>query len=172
MWCGPVQSKSKDQTERRNIGSYRSGWLATARAAKYNQKKEHLQFFFFLESALFSVDSYVLLSIGINNLVAGDSQDQPYQIRCSRSRGPDEAKCTYAHPLSGIVWDSGHETRERGTGPPTHQNLWTVDPVSWEVHVFLKDMFPCVFDSLDRVRVPLNFGGYDFVISEPRVDGP
>ena len=45
-------------------------------------------FFFFLESALFSVDSYVLLSIGINNLVAGDSQDQPYQIRCSRSRGP------------------------------------------------------------------------------------
>ena len=111
--------------------------------------------YIYLESALFFVDSYVLLSIGINNLVAGDSQDQPYQIRCSRSRGPDEAKCTYAHPLSGIVWDSGHETRERGTGPPTHQNLWTVDPVSWEVHVFLKDMFPCVFDSLDRVRVPL-----------------
>ena len=127
-------------------------------------------FFFFLESALFSVDSYVLLSIGINNLVAGDSQDQPYQIRCSRSGEPDEAKCTYAHPLSGIVWDSGHETRERGAGHPTHQNLWTVDPVGWEVHMFLKDMFPGVFDSLDRVRVPLNLGGHDFVICEPRVD--
>ena len=35
-------------------------------------------FFFFLESALFSVDSYVLLFIVMNNLVAGDSQDQPY----------------------------------------------------------------------------------------------
>ena len=55
----------------------------------------------------------------IKKLVAGDSQDQPYQIRCSRSKGPDKVKCNLRTSLIRDSVGLRHETRERGMGTPT-----------------------------------------------------
>ena len=37
--------------------------------------------------------------------------------------------------------------------------------------MFFEDVFPCIFDSPDRVQGMLNFGGYDLVIGQSHIDG-